>query len=121
MNASIPDRLYIVVRTDLYPGLQVAQAVHAAFEFFRDHPEMVKSWLRRSNYLVIVAAPNEDAVLDLITEASRRGIERTAVREPDLNDEVTAVALAPGPAARKLCANLPRAMRDIEAAVMAPP
>lgn len=104
-------RLYIAVRADLPPGLQTAQAVHAAFAIFRDFPELVRPWLLRSNYLVVVAVPDEDALLDLIAEASRRGICRAAVREPDLNDEATAVALEPGAPARRLCANLPLALR----------
>jgi peptidyl-tRNA hydrolase len=106
------DRLYIAVRADLPPGLQMAQAVHAAFHFYRDHPSVVKPWLLKSNFLVIVSVPNEDALLDLIKEAASRGITRTAVREPDIDDEATAVALAPGAAARKLCANLPLALKE---------
>lgn len=72
----------------------------------------MKPWLLASNFLVIVAVRDEEHLLDLITEASRRGISRIAVREPDLDDEVTAVALAPGPAAQKLCASLPLALRE---------
>lgn len=105
-------RLYIAVRADIGPGLQVAQAVHAAFAFGRDHPEETRKWLVESNFLVVVAVPDENALLDLITDAACRGITRTAVREPDIDDEVTAVALGPGTAAQKLCANLPLALRE---------
>lgn len=92
--------------------MQAAQAVHAAFAFAHDHPALVGEWLLRSNFLVLVAVPDENHLLDLISEASRRAITRVAVREPDVNDEVTALALAPGDAARKLCANLPLALRS---------
>lgn len=108
-----PDRLYIAVRGDLRPGLQMAQAVHAAFAFHHDFPSVVRPWLLVSNYLIIVAVPDEDALLDLITEASARGIIRTAVREPDLDNDATAVALAPGADAQRLCANLPLALREV--------
>lgn len=104
-------RLYIAVRADLPPGLQLAQAVHAAFHFHHDHPDLVGPWIVKSNYLVVVAVPDEDALLDLIKEAATRGIARTAVREPDLDDAATAVALEPGRAARRLCAQLPLALR----------
>jgi hypothetical protein len=77
---------------------------------------VVRPWIIQSNFLVIVSVPDEDALLDLITEASRRGIIRTAVREPDLNNEATAVALAPGDATRKLCANLPLALKEVACA-----
>lgn len=97
----------------------MAQAVHASFGFFHEHPLLVGLWLLRSNYLVIVSVENEAALLDLITEASSRGIARTAVREPDLAGEpVTAVAFAPGPPARKLCASLPLALKERELAMM---
>jgi hypothetical protein len=86
--------------------------VHAAFSFHRDHPDLTASWLCRSNYLVIVSVPDEGALLDLISAASARGIGRTAVREPDLKDEATAVALAPGREAARLCATLPLALKE---------
>lgn len=70
----------------------------------------------QSNFLVIVQVPNEDALHDLISEAHRRGIVHVGVREPDINDEVTAVALEPGLAAQKLCAQLPLALREVVAA-----
>jgi peptidyl-tRNA hydrolase len=90
----------------------MAQAVHAAFAYARDFPDVTRDWLLRSNYLICVSVPDEAALLDLISDASRRGIPRAAVREPDLQDEATAVALAPGQPARKLCANLPLALRE---------
>ncbi len=105
-------RLYVAVRSDLPSGLQMAQAVHAAFEFTRDHPTEVADWLLTSNYLVIVSVPDEDALYSLIERAGYRGITRTAVREPDIDDQITAVALGPGDAARRLCANLPLAGRE---------
>jgi hypothetical protein len=91
--------------------MQLAQAVHAAFHFSHDHPSVVQPWVVQSNYLVIVQVANEDQLLDLITQASERGLIRTAVREPDLNNDATAVAIQPGKEASKLCANLPLALR----------
>jgi peptidyl-tRNA hydrolase len=109
----VQDRFYIIVRDDLPPGLQAAQAVHAALAFFHKHPVSIGRWLLASNFLVIVSTPNEETLLDLITEAHTRGIAHVGVREPDVNDEVTAVALAPGTAARQLCANMPLALREV--------
>jgi peptidyl-tRNA hydrolase len=105
-------RLYIVVRADLSPGLQAAQAVHAALEFAVAHPQMTSDWTRESNYLILLALPDEYALMGLIEQANKLGIEHTAVREPDVNDEITAVALAPCAASRKLTANLPLMLRE---------
>lgn len=115
------DRLYIVVRGDLPPGLQAAQAVHAAFQFYQAHPEITEKWLVDSNYLVILAVPDEDTLIRLYTEANMgRDLRALMVREPDLGDEATAVALEPGEGSQALCAQLPLALRytvDMEAQV----
>lgn len=44
---------------------------------------------------------------DLIVKASLRGIKYTIFREPDINNEITAVAFEASNDARKLCSNLP--------------
>lgn len=72
-------------------------------------------WLVQSNYLVIVSVLDEDHLLALISQAHDRGIVHVGVREPDINDEATAVALAPGVASQKLCASLPLALREVAA------
>lgn len=106
------DRLYIAVRADLAPGLQAAQAVHASFLAYNTFPELVEKWLKDSNYLVIVAVPSEDDLIQLYTEARLgREVRAVLVREPDLGDEATAVAFEPGDEARRLCANFPLALR----------
>jgi hypothetical protein len=86
--------------------------VHAAFEFSDSHPDLVGPWLRESNFLVVVSVPNEAALYDLITAARSRGITACGVREPDVNDEITAVALEPGDVAARLCSSLPLALRE---------
>jgi len=101
------------VRHDLPPGLQAAQAVHAALAFFHAQPVAIGRWLLQSNFLVIVSVPDEGALLDLISEAHSRGIPHVGVREPDIGDEATAVAFAPGRDAQRLCANLPLALRQV--------
>ena len=105
------NRLYIATRADLTPGMQMAQSVHAAFHFFADWPTLARSWLIESNFLVIVAVPDEDALASLAGLAVEEGLARTIVREPDLGNAITAVALEPGSTARRLCAELPLALK----------
>jgi len=61
-----------------------------------------------------VNAPDEDGLYDLIWKADNRSepIAHSAMFEPDLGNELTAVAFQPGAASRKLCARLPLALRD---------
>jgi peptidyl-tRNA hydrolase len=106
-------RLYIAVRADLAPGLAAAQAVHAAFLFAQQHPELVGPWQRDSQYLVIVSVPDEIALIGLASRALEQGIEVSSWHEPDMADETTAVALQPGHVARRLCANLPLHGREL--------
>lgn len=110
-----PEKFYIAVRADLSPGLQLAQSVHAMAQFFDEHPTHARSWLHRSNFLVVVAVPDEEALLALATEASLgKELCVTKVNEPDLGDEFTAIALQPGLAAGALCASFPLALRYAE-------
>jgi peptidyl-tRNA hydrolase len=100
-------KLFIAVREDLSPGLATAQAVHAAFAFAHDHPELVGPWQKDSQYLVIVGVPDESALIALASRAIAAEIALTTWHEPDMGDQATAVAIAPGDAARRLCSNLP--------------
>ena len=105
------DRLYIAVRADLPAGLQIAQAAHAAFTFAHDHHDLTRVWHEQSQYLVIVAVPDEVALRDLAATAADRDIPSVLWVEPDLGGAATALALAPGAPARRLTANLPLAGR----------
>lgn len=105
--------MYIAVRGDLPAGLQAAQAVHAAIGHCLANPEATRKWHDESNYLVIVSARDEDHLVDLIDRGIRRyGLKPTVFREPDLNNEITAVVFEPGPAASRLCSSLPLALRE---------
>jgi hypothetical protein len=95
----------------LSPGQQLAQAVHAAFEFSVDHPTLTEVWRRHSNYLVVVAVPDEAALLSLANRAYSAELRHTVVREPDYGNTVTAVVLDPGTAASKLCSSYPLALK----------
>ena len=80
--------------------------------FFCDWPSMALAWVRDSNFLVVVAVPDEAALAELAARATEEGIARTIVREPDLSNTITALALQPGSEARRLCAELPLALRS---------
>lgn len=100
-------RLYIAVRGDLPFGLASAQAVHAAFLFSQQHPELVGHWHQHSQYLVIVSVRDEAELIRLASHAHSDGVAFSLWTEPDLGNERTALALEPGLYARRLCANLP--------------
>jgi peptidyl-tRNA hydrolase len=109
--------LYVITRQDLSPGYQATQAAHAALAFSVEHPGLTRRWHDESNYLIVLAAPDEPSLLALLQRAESQGLRTTLFTEPDLNDEATALVIEPGLAAERLCANLPLALREEMVAV----
>lgn len=101
------DRLYVVVRADLSPGLKLAQACHALRLFAEEHPSVELAWYRGANNLVVLQVPDEAALAALGALSEARGLRLATFREPDLDGAVTALALEPR--ARALLRRLPLA------------
>ena len=86
--------------------------MHAAFEFSVDHPDVTKEWRINSNFLVVVAVPDEKALRKLWFAADCLGIVSTLVEEPDYGNQATALTLEPGKMARTLLAEYPLALKE---------
>jgi len=84
-------KLYVLVRNDISPGLQIAQACHAQFEFFERYPEAKKDW--EGNLVVLQVEGEENLKNWLENTLSPRGLKAVGFREPDLNMQLTAVAV----------------------------
>ncbi len=102
-------KLYIVVRRDLAPGAQCAQACHAMSAFADAFPDAHRQWHRDGQNLVVVTVADETELAQLETKARGLALEFAAFHEPDFADEMTAVALAGD--ARALVSSLPLALR----------
>lgn len=100
------ERLYVVGRADLPPGLRAAQLVHAARAFADEHEEAERDWYKTSNNLVLLEVKDEQALLALANVAV--GIPMALCLEPDLDNQVTAIALGAG--AKRLVRHLPLAL-----------
>jgi hypothetical protein len=87
-------------------GYQAAQCVHAARLFQDEFPEIEGAWFKKSNYIVLLTIANEESLSALINEAKEKQIRLSIFKEPDLNNEITAVTLEPGIRSKKLCRNL---------------
>jgi DNA-binding Lrp family transcriptional regulator len=92
--------------------LQAAQAAHAAFEFSKEHRLITSGWMAESNFIVLVTVPDEQALSELVTAATMRGLRTTINFEPDVNNEPTAVVVEPCPESRRLCSSLPLLGRE---------
>jgi hypothetical protein len=104
-------KLYLVSRGDLPVGVQACQAIHAMREFVADHPEEESKWYRESNHIAFLEAPDKDMLEFLINEANENGILYSAFYEPDIENELTAVAFSPTMDSRELLSQLPTALK----------
>lgn len=101
----------MIGREDLGSGYMSVQAMHAAIQFQHDYPEHATVWYKQSNYLGFLSVSNEDELGRLIRKATDLGIKFSVFREPDIDDQITAIALEPGVLSKKLCSNLKLALR----------
>lgn len=103
------EKLYIVVRGDLAPGAQLAQACHVVARFAAEHRELFLAWESGAKNIVVLSARDERELAQLLERAAVEALRVADFREPDIRDERTAIALE-GRAAR-LVSNLPLALR----------
>lgn len=94
-----------MTRADLEPGYQIAQSCHALRQFVADHPDIDAEWFARSNYVACLSVRDEKDLLSLVDRANAKGIPLATFREPDLGGQLTAIALAPGEASKRLCSS----------------
>jgi hypothetical protein len=100
----------------LDPCHQAVQCAHAAFAFYHEYPEITRDWFENSSYLILVEVPDEDSLDEFRDEVcgltSGIPVRYVSVYEPDMNEELTAIALEPTEQARKLCSNLPLILKS---------
>ena len=104
--------MYVITREDITPGYQGVQSIHAGIQFVMEHPEFSKVWYKESNYLGWLSVADEATLIQLIEQAIIHGIPFSVFREPDIGDQITAIALAPGPKSKKLCGKLKLALKE---------
>ena len=95
-------KLRVVTRRDLPIAYQAVQSGHAAIDFQHEHAVEAKEWQTKSNYLAFLSVADEQELIKLATKAILMGIKHTIFREPDIDNEITAIAFEPSDAARKL-------------------
>lgn len=80
-------------------------------QFTADYPEIDREWFENSNYLVCLSVQDLPTLTQLFESAKALGLSATGFFEPDLNDELTAIAVAPSDDARRLLSRLPLALK----------
>lgn len=105
--------MYLVTHGNLSAGYQIAQVAHVMAEYALNHHNSAKYWHHLSNSLIVLEAKNARDLSDLQEKAKSRGINVQEFREPDLGDEITALAFEPGKATKRLLSNLPLAGKNL--------
>lgn len=90
-------KLYIVVRTDLKTSSPAAQACHAAVEAGAsiEYVPLLKEWFLNHKTLVVLRAVSKEQLQELRNYLDSLGCIIFDWREADLDDELTAIAVAP--------------------------
>jgi hypothetical protein len=70
----------------------VAQSVHALADFSVEHPQAFKEWQSRSNYVCCLET-SRFKMIDLIDRLSLLKIKYHIFFEPDIGNEMTAIAV----------------------------
>jgi hypothetical protein len=96
----------------LKPGAQIAQVAHAAIQFQHEYPLISKEWHDKSNYIVILAAKDEQDLIKVLERCGKAGLKVSVFTEPDLGNQITAIAIEPSDMTQRICSNLPLALRE---------
>lgn len=100
-------KLVTITRGDLTSGQKAVQSGHAAINFIFEHPDRAGPWFKNSNYLVMLETQNEQSLINLIEKCEKKKLKFTIFREPDLNNQITAIAVEPSDETKKVVSNLP--------------
>jgi len=95
--------------------MQAAQAAHAAFQFAIEHEAETGRWHDESSYLILLSVPDEDALFQYADRFTALGVPCSMMREPDIGNQATAVAIGPSPHWR-LLSDLPLLGREVAVA-----
>jgi Peptidyl-tRNA hydrolase PTH2 len=107
------DKIYLVTHADLSVGYQITQTAHVIAELAVAYPEHFNAWHGVSQSIIVLQERNSEALTELYIKARRESLTVQAFREPDLGDEITAIAFLPSKETVGLLSNLPLAGRNV--------
>jgi len=83
---------------------------HSLAEFENLHQDIYKEWYSKSNFIAILAVKNLTELIKLIKTLQTKGIKHSTFREPDLENELTGIAIEPGEKSIAVCRELTLAL-----------
>lgn len=88
------------------------QSAHAAIEFQHEHPTIAKEWNTVSKYLVFLCVENEASLQQFLQKIKNTSLKYSTFTEPDIDNQLTAIAIEPCDLSRKITSNLPLALKE---------
>jgi Peptidyl-tRNA hydrolase PTH2 len=88
------------------------QSSHAAIEFQHEHPEIAKEWNTNSKYLIFLSVENEQKLKFFLEKIKFYDLKYSTFFEPDIGNQLTAIAIEPGERTQKLTSNLPLTLKE---------
>ena len=83
-------KLYVIIRSDLTAPYQAVQAGHALAGYLLKHPTQGQDW--GNHTLIYLQTDNEETLNLWADKLEYRDIPFCMFREPDINNEATALA-----------------------------
>ena len=105
-------KLIVITRRDLSPGQQAIQSAHAAIEFQHEHSEIAKQWNTNSKYLIFLSVENEQQLKFFLEKIKFYDLKYSTFFEPDIGNQLTAIAIQPSHITHRLVSNLPLALKE---------
>jgi len=88
------------------------QSAHSSIQYIFDFPSESKEWFTNSNYLIFLSVENEKELIGLTEKLSQEGILFSKFYEPDLNNQLTAIAFLSSDKTKKLTHHLPLLLKQ---------
>ena len=82
--------------------------------FAHTFPEKFKDWFEKGQYLVVLSTTNEKQLEKLADQFKEKNLAYVAFREPDIGNELTAVAVENHEDAYKLTSQLPLTLKGLK-------
>lgn len=88
------------------------QPAHALAQFAVEHHNKFIDWQNFHKNLIVLAVDSEEELHKLLLRARIKNIALSSFREPDIKNQLTAIALEPGEETYSLTGNLNLALKD---------
>lgn len=88
------------------------QPAHALAQFAIEHHSEFVDWQNFHKNLIVLSVEDESSLSKLLLQAQMKNIKVSAFREPDVKDQLTAIALEPSEETYSLTGNLNLALKE---------